>query len=151
MAVTAFDRRLDHHRHLQRARGSRALPRVAARSSTGTLHEIIVVDNQSEDGSADAAERWPTVRVIRTSQISVSRARPTSASARATGTNVLLLNSDTIVPPGAIDRLLASWTGIRTSPWWGLASSTAPGNAELSFGRMIGPINELRQKRRAAV
>ena len=63
---------------------------------------------------------------------------------------VLLLNSDTLVPPGA---LIGSSSGCSRpaaprSPahgWW-----MREGRPELSFGRMISPLNELRQKRRTA-
>ncbi len=47
------------------------------------------------------------VRVIDAAPTSGSRGRTTSASARAIGGLVLLLNSDTIVPAGTIDRLVA--------------------------------------------
>src|SRR5580704_9573715 len=70
-------------------------------------HEIVVVDNQSADGSAEAARRWPDVRVIE-SGANLGFARGNNIGIRATtGAAVLLLNSDTIVPPGAIDQLAA--------------------------------------------
>jgi GT2 family glycosyltransferase len=71
------------------------------------LHEILVVDNGSTDGSAAAARRWPGVRVIEVgSNAGFARANNIGIHA-STGTNLLLLNSDTLVPPAAIDRLLA--------------------------------------------
>ena len=83
-------------------------------------HEIVIVDNHSSDGSADAAEAWPGVRVIRRDE-NLGFARATNAGIRASrGENLLLLNSDTIVPAGAIDRLLdelrrdqGAWTADR--------------------------------------
>ena len=71
-------------------------------------HDIIVVDNASTDGSVDAVrERWPSVQVIaRTSNAGFAAAN--NEGIRAThGDLVLLLNNDTIVPPGALDALAA--------------------------------------------
>jgi GT2 family glycosyltransferase len=110
-------------------------------------HEILVVDNQSSDGSAEAARRWPDVRVI-DAGANLGFARASNVGIRAsTGANLLLLNSDTIVPPDAIDRLMEA---LRVHPDVAVVGPRlldAEGRAELSFGRMIGPFNELRQKR----
>jgi GT2 family glycosyltransferase len=111
--------------------------------------EIIVVDNQSTDGSAEAAARWPAVRVVRTGE-NLGFARASNFGIRASsGTNLLLLNSDTIVPPGAIDRLVATLDRHPDVAIVGPRLVDAGGRAELSFGSMIGPFNELRQKWRA--
>jgi GT2 family glycosyltransferase len=59
---------------------------------------------------------------------------------------VLLLNSDCIAPPGAIDRLIER---LRANPDAAVAGPKlvdGAGRTELSFGRMIGPWVELRQK-----
>lgn len=112
-------------------------------------HEIVVVDNHSSDGSADAAAAWPAVKVIPAGE-NLGFARATNVGIRAgAGENVLLLNSDTIVPAGAIDRLLAE---LRRDPGVAVVGPRlvdANGRAELSYGRMIGPFNELRQKIRS--
>jgi len=111
-------------------------------------HEIIVVDNQSADGSADAAARRPTVRVIQSGG-NVGFARATNIGIRASlGANLLLLNSDTIVPPGAIDGLLAELDRDAGVAVVGPRLVDGSGYAELSYGRMIGPFNELRQQYR---
>jgi GT2 family glycosyltransferase len=113
-------------------------------------HEIIVVDNDSADGSADAAERWPDVCVIRNGH-NVGFARATNIGIRAShGSNLLLLNSDTVVPPGAVDALVHTLDRNPDVAVVGPRLVDGAGNAELSFGRMIGPLNEFRQKRRAA-
>src|SRR5436190_23374146 len=71
-------------------------------------HEIIVVDNQSTDGSAAAVGRWPDVKVI-DAGANLGFARANNIGIRAsTGRALLLLNGDTIVPPAAIDRLAAA-------------------------------------------
>jgi hypothetical protein len=112
-------------------------------------HEVIVVDNHSNDGSVEAARRWRGVRVIAL-DANVGFARANNIGLRATSSvNVLLLNSDTIVPPGAIDRLVATLDREPDVAIVGPRLVDGSGRAELSFGRMIGPLNELRQKRLA--
>ena len=109
-------------------------------------HEVIVVDNASSDGSADAARRRPGVRVIDAGS-NLGFARGTNIGIRAsTGVNLLLLNSDTIVPAGAIDRLLDVFDLYPDVAVVGPRLVDAGGRAELSFGRMVSPLNELRQK-----
>jgi N-acetylglucosaminyl-diphospho-decaprenol L-rhamnosyltransferase len=112
-------------------------------------HDIVVVDNASTDGSSAAARRWPGATVIDAGS-NVGFARASNVGMRASsGTNLLLLNSDTIVPPMAIDRLLAELDRDPDVAVVGPRLVDGRGRAELSFGRMIGPLNELRQKRRA--
>ena len=111
-------------------------------------HEIIVVDNDSQDGSAAAAERIPGVQVIRMERNTGFSAANNAGIRAGRGDLLLLLNSDTLVPPGAIDRLidtLLTTTGVAIV---GPRLVDAEGRPELSFGRMISPLNELRQKRR---
>jgi GT2 family glycosyltransferase len=68
--------------------------------------EVIVVDNASHDGSADAIEsRFPDVRVIRSEEnLGFGRGNNLGAT-YATGDALFLLNTDTIVRPGAIEKL----------------------------------------------
>lgn len=114
-----------------------------------TPHDIVVVDNASTDGSAAAARSWPGVTVIEVGS-NAGFASANNVGIRAsTGTNLLLLNSDTIVPAGAVDRLLAELERDPDVAVVGPRLVDANGRAELSFGRMIGPFNELRQKFRA--
>lgn len=69
--------------------------------------EIIVVDNASEDGSADmVASAFPTVRLLR-NDANLLYAEGNNQGARlAVGRYLCLLNSDTEVRPGALDRLV---------------------------------------------
>jgi len=110
-------------------------------------HAVVVVDNASSDGSpAMVRERYPRVRVIEAGA-NLGFARANNLGIRATDSDlVLLLNSDTVVPAGAIDRLVAD---LQAHPEVGIVGPRlvdAEGRPELSFGRMIGPLNELRQK-----
>jgi len=70
--------------------------------------EVIVVDNASGDGTPDMIEReFPAVRLVR-SETNLGFARANNVAARAArGEHLLLLNPDTIVLDGALDRLLA--------------------------------------------
>jgi len=131
--------------HNARADLERCLDSLRASPPTAS-HEIIVVDNQSSDGSAEAAARRPDVRVIE-SGANLGFARATNIGIRASsGRDLLLLNGDTVVAAGAIDRLLAELHRDPAVAIVGPRLVDATGRAELSYGRMIGPFNELRQK-----
>lgn len=68
--------------------------------------ELIVLDNASADGSADAVERIPDVRLIR-QQSNLGFARGNNIAARGSrGEWLLLLNPDTVVTEGAIRKLV---------------------------------------------
>lgn len=110
-------------------------------------HEIVVVDNASTDGSVAAVRAgWPGVRLIaRASNDGFSVAN--NAGIRATsGGLILLLNSDTLVPPGAIDALAGRLLADDTAAVAGPRLVDGAGRVELSFGAMISPLAELRQK-----
>jgi len=112
-------------------------------------HELIVIDNASRDGSADAARQKPGVRVIdNAANVGFARANNIGIHA-SSGAALLLLNSDTLVAPGAIDRLLAELDADPTVAVVGPRLRNDRGEPELSYGRMIGPFSELRQKRLA--
>ena len=74
----------------------------------GYTFELIVVDNDSNDGSATAIrERFPEARLIEPkANLGFARAN-NLAAAQARGQRLLLLNSDTVVLDGAIQKLLA--------------------------------------------
>jgi GT2 family glycosyltransferase len=72
-----------------------------------TNYEIILVDNDSSDGSADAIEaEFPNIRLIRSKEnLGFGRANNLAAE-EARGHRILLLNPDTVVLDRAIDRLV---------------------------------------------
>ncbi len=82
-------------------------PRNGVDASPALISEVIVVDNASTDGSADmVATEFPQVRLIRNAE-NVGFARGNNIGiAASTGRYVLLLNSDTIVPPGTLAGLI---------------------------------------------
>jgi GT2 family glycosyltransferase len=112
-----------------------------------TSHEIIVVDNASSDGSRDAARRWPDVHVIDAGSNTGFSAANNIGIRASHGAALLLLNSDTIVPAGAIDRLMAVLQAHPEATVVGPRLVDGDGRAELSFGAMISPLAEFRQKR----
>jgi GT2 family glycosyltransferase len=110
-------------------------------------HEVIVVDNGSSDGSVEAARRRPQVRVVSMTE-NRGFASANNAGIRAsTGQHLLLLNSDTLVPSGSIDRLLGALQRHPEAAAAGPRLVDSQARAELSFGRMIGPVTEWRQQR----
>lgn len=111
-----------------------------------SLSEVVVVDNASTDGSAQVVAGVVGARLIPLAE-NVGFSAGNNAGIRATsGELVLLLNNDTVVPAGAIDRLVAA---LEADPAAGIAGPRlvdGRGVAELSFGPMISPFGELRQK-----
>jgi GT2 family glycosyltransferase len=110
-------------------------------------HEVVVVDNASSDGSVAALrDAWPNVRCIALDR-NVGFAAGNNAGIRASNSDlVLLLNSDTLVMDGSIDRLVAAIRVLPGAAIVGPRLVDAKGRAELSFGQMMSPFAELRQK-----
>lgn len=82
--------------------------RALDRATSGDRPEIIVVDNDSPDGTADfVAELAPAVRLIRNQVNRGFAAACNQGAAIAGGEYLLFLNPDTLVQPRAIDRAVA--------------------------------------------
>lgn len=112
-----------------------------------TRHEIVVVDNASSDGSVDhIRSTWPDVEVIEMAR-NVGFGPANNRGIRSTsGELILLLNSDTSVPAGAIDRLVEALRAHPDTAVIGPRIVDGDGRAELSFGPMSTPWTELKQK-----
>ena len=112
-------------------------------------HEVLVVDNASSDGTVEALRaRWSGVRLMEAGG-NIGFAKANNIGIRQSfGELVLLLNGDTIVPEGALDALVETIERRPDVAVVGPRLVDAHGRAELSFGRMISPLNELRQKLR---
>jgi len=108
---------------------------------------VVVVDNRSIDGTAALVrDRWPSVRVIDAGgNLGFARANNLGIAATA-GDYVLLLNPDTVVPPGAIQALVEALDRNPDAAVAGPRLVDATGAAELSFGPAISPWGELTQK-----
>jgi N-acetylglucosaminyl-diphospho-decaprenol L-rhamnosyltransferase len=81
--------------------------RALAAETPRHAREVIVVDNGSGDGSADAvAAAFPGVRLVRNADNRLYAAGNNQGAAIATGEYVCTLNSDTEVRAGALDLLV---------------------------------------------
>lgn len=109
----------------------------------GMPHRVIVVDNASSDGSAETVRRgWPDVQVIELPANAGFAAANNVGIRTGRGDMILLLNSDTIVPAGAIDRLVARVEREPSVVAVGPRLVDGEGRAEWSFGRMLSPWSE---------
>ncbi len=85
-----------------------------------TRFEIIVVDNASTDGSAEAIAAHPSMPRLKASKINHGFAGGNNIAAKqARGDFILLLNPDTLVTDGAIDRLMAFARRAPEAQIWG--------------------------------
>ena len=105
---------------------------------------ITVVDNQSPDGTAAYVRgRWPSVQVIEAGG-NLGFAKANNLGIRASASDyVLLMNPDTVAPPGAIQTLVR---GLASHPDAAIAGArllSERGFPELSWGAPITPWNEL--------
>lgn len=83
-----------------------------ARQIDGLDAEVVLVDNASHDGTADAvAERHPGVRLVRSSQNLGFAAGNNLAARHAKGRVLLLLNPDALPARGCVARGLALMNG----------------------------------------
>ncbi len=110
-------------------------------------HEIVIVDNaSSDDVPAMVRQRFGGVRLIQTDRnLGFARANNLGIQ-QGTGRLVLLLNPDTVVPPGAIDRLISRLEATPLASAAGPRLIDADGRAELSFGDMYSPWFEGKRK-----
>jgi GT2 family glycosyltransferase len=98
-----------------------ALLHGLARQTTGLSAEVVVVDNASHDGTADAiAARHPGVRLLRSARNLGFAAGNNLAAQHARGRVLLLLNPDALPEPGCVARGLALMQG---DPGVGLAGA----------------------------
>jgi GT2 family glycosyltransferase len=130
-----------------RAEIERCLDSITGERAPQIDHEIVVVDNASSDDTLPFVRaRWPGVRTIEAGG-NLGFARGNNIGIRQTsGELVLLLNPDTIVCPGAIAELILALDEHLDAAIVGPRLEDPEGRAELSFGAMISPFAELRQK-----
>ncbi|MFN8057839.1 MAG: glycosyltransferase family 2 protein [Vicinamibacterales bacterium] len=118
-----------------------------ASASRALAIEAIVVDNASrDDGPRRVAERHPFVRFVALDR-NVGFARANNVGLRrASAETCLLLNSDTVVPEGALEGLLAALAESPDAAVVGPRLVRPDGRPELSWGAMIAPFAEARRK-----
>jgi GT2 family glycosyltransferase len=112
-------------------------------------HDVVVVDNASQDDTAGMLARdWPSVTLLR-QDANLGFAAANNRGIRATrGERLLLLNPDAAVTPHAVEELM---TALDRDPTVGIAGPRIvdpDGRAELSFGPHISPWAEAGQKLR---
>ncbi|MEQ1758978.1 MAG: glycosyltransferase family 2 protein [Vicinamibacterales bacterium] len=109
--------------------------------------DVTVVDNSSADRTvAVVRDRFRDVHVI-TAPGNVGFAAANNLAIRGTASELLLLlNPDTILTAGAIDSLVATLDRRSDVAACGPRLVDLDGRAELSFGPMMSPFGELRQK-----
>lgn len=122
------------------------LSSVVAETEDGTP-EIIVADNASTDGSvAMVQDRFPGVDVLESNE-NLGFARASNLCwRRAHRPLVLFLNSDTVVPQGALARMVAIMNDRGDIGALGPLLKNADGSIQMSFGNMLSLSAELRQK-----
>jgi N-acetylglucosaminyl-diphospho-decaprenol L-rhamnosyltransferase len=110
-------------------------------------HAIVVVDNASTDGAPELVRpRFPQIRII-AADGNVGFAKANNLGIRSTTSElVLLLNPDTIVPPGALDRLVARLDELPDVAAIGPRIVDERGDAELSYGGRVTPWREAGRK-----
>lgn len=112
----------------------------------GRAHEIIVVDNASADGSRDVvAQKFPSVRWV-ANAANEGFAKANNRGVRESrGEYLLFLNTDTVVPAGALDRLLAR---LKADARAGAAGPALvhDGGCQVSFGNRVSFAAQFFQK-----
>lgn len=112
---------------------------ASARAETTTPHEIIVLDNASTDGSADAiAAAHPDITLLREAVNHGFGPAHEIALARTSAPFLLLLNPDTVVLDRAIDRLMDFARATPQAEIWGGRTLYGDGtlNPTSCFARM---------------
>ncbi len=110
-------------------------------------HETIVVDNDSADGSREfVARAFPAVRLIANSE-NAGFSRAANLGVRESrGEFFLFLNTDTVVPPGAIHGLLDHLKFEGSAGAAGPALVDGRNFFQVSFGRRVNFFAQFWQK-----
>ena len=110
--------------------------------------EVVVVDNASSDGSADAARaKAPQAMVIDAGE-NLGFARASNRGWRASlAPYVLFLNPDALVTPGAVEALQAVLENRPDVGIVGPRTRNTDGTPQVSFGPDLTPLREWRQGR----
>ncbi|HEX2233982.1 MAG TPA: glycosyltransferase family 2 protein [Thermoleophilaceae bacterium] len=91
-------------------------------------HELLVLDNASDDGSAAAVrERWPDVRLIETGRRIGKATADSKLLAEARGRYALLLNEDSELREGAVQALVDALESDRRAATAGAQLLTSDG------------------------
>jgi len=95
--------------------------------------EVIVIDNASDDGSASAIAQHPLNVELITLDNNIGFARANNLGSKyATGEHILLLNPDTVVLDGAVDKLYAFAQQYPDAGIWGGRTQFGDGRPNLT-------------------
>jgi N-acetylglucosaminyl-diphospho-decaprenol L-rhamnosyltransferase len=110
-------------------------------------HEVTVVDNASTDGSPAAVrERFPRVKVIANAE-NVGFSRANNQGIRlGSGEYVLILNSDAEIAAGSVEALAGVLDARADVGIVGPRTRFPDGRIQVSFGPMLAPRAEWRQR-----
>jgi GT2 family glycosyltransferase len=112
-----------------------------------TSFEVFVVDNGSTDGSVEAvAGRYPDIKIIANARNEGFAKANNAALKLMAGTYAVLLNSDTLLKEGAIDRMFEF---MQTHPRAGICGPQllyGDGSKQTSFGVFPDIIEEFTSK-----
>ncbi len=121
---------------------------ASLRDHGGPGLETIVVDNASRDGSADLVARaHPEARLVRNATNAGFGRACNQGAALASAPDLLFLNPDARLTPGALDALLRA---LDEDPGVGVVGPRTlsdDGTPQLSFGPALGLVAEWRQRR----
>ncbi|PYQ20538.1 MAG: glycosyltransferase family 2 protein [Acidobacteria bacterium] len=118
------------------------------RRHAGLPCQVIVVDNASADGSAEAvASAFPEVRLIGNAENAGFSRANNQGLREAKAAYVLFLNSDAELTAGALPALAATLDARPRLGAVGPRLQSADGTVEVSFGPPLTPIAEWRQRR----
>lgn len=107
--------------------------RSIVRETGSHSYEVIVVDNRSSDGSADAIRaEFPDINLIVPEENTGFAGGNNLAAKYATGFRLLLLNPDTVVLDGALDRMLDFADRTASARVWGGRAFFADGSVNAS-------------------
>lgn len=113
--------------------------------------DVWVVDNASKDDSVDMLQkRFPEVQVILSKENRGFGAANNEAMRRAKGRYQLLLNSDTLVQPNAIDSMVRIMDENPNVGVLGPLLRNEDGTVQISYGSGVSFLSEFSQKRLSA-
>jgi len=132
---------------------------LSLEAATNIEHEVIIVDNASVDGTPDLVRRrFPAVNLIENRRNEGFAAATNRACREARGRCLLLLNPDTVVQSGAVERMVAILESRRDAGICAPRTLTADGRIRhnclsfetpwsfFRFGVGVGPLQRLRRR-----
>lgn len=110
-------------------------------------HEVIVVDNDSTDGSREAVRKaYPSVRLVALDHNTGFARGNNEGVAKASGRYLLILNNDTYVPKGTVEKMVSI---LRASPDMAIVAPLVfnPDNSlQISWGKDLNLLTEIFMK-----